>query len=109
MAERIILKNGDVISMNEEKNITYNPTSKVSEVMEQINGAVRNDELQQWFNSGVNCEVLLCNGAGWTKGRVRFVCEFIPDEKPAIKARELSPKQDSVGSTLDDLREQLDL
>ena len=82
MTERIALNDGDVVSTEEDKNITFQPTSKTSEIKNEMYRVVKSEKHQTWFKDGVECEVLLGDGSnGWAKGRIRFVCEFIPDEE----------------------------
>ena len=109
MTERIILKGNDVISMEQHKSLTHNPTSKVHEIREEMDRFI-DSERKAWFHSAVKCEVLLARGGGWMKGKVRFVCDFIPDEKPVPKKKQQLQQELPPGeppSPLDDLREQL--
>ena len=107
MNERIILKNYDVVSMDEEKNFVDSSTAKISEIRKEIEEHINNDDYQLWFQDGVECAVLLGDGSnGWMKGRVRITCEFIPDEKPVAKRR---PPQQEPTSPLTDLRDELNL
>lgn len=111
MTERIILKGNDVISMEEHRNITFQATSKVSEIRNELDRFLKNEEHRKWFKSGIGCEVFLGNGTRtWTKGKVKFVLEFIPEEKPIPRKKEqpqheLPPEE--TPSPLDDLRKQL--
>jgi len=60
-----------------------------------------NDE---WFTTGIDCEILNTDGKGWKKGKVRIKVslEFQPDE-PEIEAIENSNSE----SSLDDIRRKL--
>lgn len=79
MDERIILNNSDVVSMEQGNSITCHPTSKVSEVKQEVTRLVKTNEHKRWFLGGVDCEVLFADGGGWVKGKIKFACEFIPD------------------------------
>lgn len=99
MTERTILNDGDVISMKEDKNLTFKPTSKVSEIKSEIMERFDDDNCD-WVKSGVPCEYLSTKGNGWVKGKVRievsFEPEFVPDKIST-----------SSESSLNDLREKL--
>ena len=106
MNERIILNDDDVVSMDEDKNLTSNPTSKIREVRGKIQNRISNENYHAWFQQGIECAVLLGDGSsGWMTGRVKFTCEFIPDEKPTPKNK--IPQQPT--SPLTNLRSELNL
>lgn len=111
MTERIILKGNDVVSMEEHRNITFQATSKVTEIRNELDRFLKNEEHRKWFKSGLGCEVLLGDGSKrWTRGTVKFVLEFIPNEKPISSTKEQLQQEthpDEPPSPLDDLRNQL--
>ncbi|AFY54402.1 KGK domain protein [Rivularia sp. PCC 7116] len=102
MTERIILNDDDVVSMDKDENLTYKPTSRVDEIKNEIMERF-DDDYREWAREGITCQCLSVKGGGWLKGKVRievsFELEFTPDKTSA------SPS----ASSLNDLREQLDL
>jgi KGK domain len=98
MSDKIYLNQEDVVSMDQDANVAGASTSTVEELMERVRHLVhRNSNLQEdkasdWVAKGVVCKLLLAQGGGWQKGKIRLRLEFIPDQ----------PR-----SELDDLRSQL--
>lgn len=103
--KRIILDENDVVSMKLEQSIANTSTSKVAELKSAAGGCFKTHS--GWFTHSVPCEVLT-EKSGWVKGKVRFVLEFVPAHEQMGK---LTPNAESTNeeSSLDDLRERLDL
>jgi len=111
MSDQIILSDEDVVSMTQDANFTGSSTSTGEELMERLKYLVhRNSNLQEdkasaWLVNGVNCKLLLTQGGGWQKGKIRIRFEFVPDKptstKPLIPTNSASP--------LDDLRSHLEV
>ncbi|MEH2233595.1 MAG: KGK domain-containing protein [Nostoc sp.] len=111
MSDQIILSDEDVVSMAQDANLTDASTSTGEELIERLKYLVhRSSNLQQdkasgWFEDGANCKVLLAQGGGWQKGKIRIIFEFVPDKptptKPLISTNLASP--------LDDLRSHLEV
>ncbi|MEH2236414.1 KGK domain-containing protein [Nostoc sp.] len=111
MSDQIILSDEDVVSMAQNANFTGASTSTGEELMQHLKSLVhRNSSLQEdkasaWLVNGVNCKLLLAQGGGWQKGKIRILFEFIPDKptptKPLIPTDSTSP--------LDDLRSHLEV
>lgn len=99
MAERIILKNDDVVSISVKRDFMSGAsTLKAKEVKQRLCNLIPNLAHQEWFLTHVPCEVLLDRRDKWMKGRARLVIEFIP-ENPEAEQKYISP--------LDDLRKLL--
>ncbi|MEH2280207.1 MAG: KGK domain-containing protein [Nostoc sp.] len=66
---------------------------------------LQEDKVSDWLVNGLNCKVLLAQGGGWQKGKIRIRFEFVHDKptptKPLISTNSASP--------LDDLRSHLDI
>ncbi|MEH2300855.1 MAG: KGK domain-containing protein [Nostoc sp.] len=111
MSEQIILSDEDVVSMAQDANFARASTSTGEELMERLkslvhgNSSLQKDKASDWFGDGVNCKVLLTQGGGWQKGKIRILFEFVPDKptptKPLIPTESTSP--------LDDLRSHLEV
>ncbi|MEH2128945.1 KGK domain-containing protein [Nostoc sp.] len=111
MSDQIFLSDEDVVSMTQDANLTGTSTSTGEELMETVvnlvfqNTSLQQDEAEAWAANGVNCKVLLAQGGGWQKGKIRIRFEFIPDKptptKPLIPTNSASP--------LDDLRSHLEV
>ncbi|MBD2411073.1 hypothetical protein FACHB389_03025 [Nostoc calcicola FACHB-389] len=111
MSDQIILSDEDVVSMAQDANFTGASTSTAEELMECLKSFVhRNSNLQEdkagaWAANGLNCKVLLAQGGGWQKGKIRICFEFFPDKptptKSLISTNSISP--------LDDLRSHLEV
>lgn len=111
MSDQIILSDEDVISMAQDTNLTEASTSTGEELMERLKYLVHRssnleeDKASDWFGDGVNCKLLLAQGGGWQKGKIRILFEFVPDKptptKPLIPTDSTSP--------LDDLRSHLEV
>ncbi|MBN3907677.1 MAG: hypothetical protein HWQ35_14285 [Nostoc sp. NMS1] len=111
MSDQIIPSNEDVISMAQEANLTGASTSTGGELMERLkylvhrSSSLNEEEASKWLEDGVICKLLLANGGGWQKGKIRIVFEFIPDKPTPTKP--LTPINST--SPLDDLRSHLDV
>ncbi|MEH2446752.1 MAG: KGK domain-containing protein [Nostoc sp.] len=111
MSEQIFLSDEDVVSMAQDTNLTEASTLTGEELMETVANLVfqktrlEEDEVKGWAANGVNCKVLLTQGGGWQKGKIRIRFEFVPDKptptKPLIPTNSTSP--------LDDLRSHLEV
>jgi hypothetical protein len=73
------LEDDDVLSMNANENPVYTPTIKVSQVLQKIRSSI-GSSINEWTETGAECEVLRASTAGWRKGKVRLCIEFVPDE-----------------------------
>lgn len=99
MSDQVILSEEDVVSMAEDDNFAGASTSTGEELMETVRNLVfQNTSLQEdkalgWVEKGLRCKILLAQGGGWQKGKIRICFEFTPDNPT---------------SSLDDLRSQLD-
>lgn len=103
MNDEIFLTDGDVVSMSIDQSFTKTTTAKVSEIKQALLKSWLPDSHSRWIGNGASCEVLLTEGGGWRKGRIRFRVEFIPDIPPAPTGIQyILPS-----SPLDDLRSQL--
>lgn len=111
MSDQIILSDDDVVSMAQDANFTGASTSTGEELMETVanllfnNTSLQKDTAEAWSANGLNCKVLLAQGGGWQKGKIRIRFEFVHDKptptKPLISTNSASP--------LDDLRSHLDI
>ncbi|MEH1901910.1 KGK domain-containing protein [Nostoc sp.] len=111
MSDQIILSDEDVLSMAQDANFTEASTSTGEELMETManllfnNTGLQKDTAEAWAANGLNCKVLLAQGGGWQKGKIRIRFEFVPDKptptKPLIPTNSTSP--------LDDLRSHLEV
>ncbi|MEH2455761.1 KGK domain-containing protein [Nostoc sp.] len=111
MSDQIILSDEDVISMAQDANFAEASTLTGEELMERLKYLVHRssnleeDKALDWFGNGVNCKLLLAQGGGWQKGKIRILFEFVPDKptptKPLIPTESTSP--------LDDLRSHLEV
>lgn len=103
----------DVVSVSKSKIIVDGTTFTVEEfvkaLMRTISNYVgnENDERRNWFNTGLDCKVLIPGTKGWQKGKVRITLEFCPDEQELIPQ---SDRMETNGFTspLDDLRKLTD-
>lgn len=97
--------------MAQDTNLTGASTSTGEELMETVvnlvfqNTSLQQDEAEAWAANGVNCKVLLTQGGGWQKGKIRIRFEFVPDK--ATPTKPLIPTNSS--SPLDDLRSHLEV
>ena len=97
--------------MAQDANFTGASTSTGDELMERLkslvhrNTSLQEDKAEAWAANGVNCKLLLAEGGGWQKGKIRIRFEFVPEKvtpiKPLIPAKSASP--------LDDLRSHLEV
>ncbi|MEH2347591.1 MAG: KGK domain-containing protein [Nostoc sp.] len=111
MSNQIFLSDEDVVSMAQDANFVGAPTCTGEELMECLESLVyqysslHEDKASAWAANGVNCKLLLAQGGGWQKGKIRIRFEFIPDKptstKPVIPTNSTSP--------LDDLRSHLEV
>ncbi|MFN6464915.1 MAG: KGK domain-containing protein [Nostoc sp. DedVER02] len=111
MSNQIFLSDEDVVSMAQDANLVGASTSTGEELMERLkylvykNTSLQEDKASAWATNGVNCKLLLAQGGGWQKGKIRIRFEFIPDKptstKPVIPTNSTSP--------LDDLRSHLEV
>ncbi|WP_324281701.1 KGK domain-containing protein [Cyanobacterium aponinum UTEX 3221] len=95
---REMLNDKDVISLEDQQcNIRLShKTFTVEEFKTRLKDSSGvNDKSQEWFNNGVNAEVMT-GGKPWRKGKVRLSIEFIPDES-------------EIESPLDDFRQKTNL
>ncbi|WP_036486751.1 KGK domain-containing protein [Myxosarcina sp. GI1] len=62
-----------------------------------INIIPKNRAFRQWFDGGIDCEILKLGAKNWKKGKVRLkvTFEFIPDE----------PEENISESLLDEIRQ----
>lgn len=100
MSDQIILSDDDVVSMAQDDNFAGASTSTGEELMETVanlvfqNTSLQEDKALGWVDKGLICKVLLAQGGGWQKGKIRIRFEFVPDKS---------------ASPLDDLRSHLDV
>ncbi|MEH2207494.1 MAG: KGK domain-containing protein [Nostoc sp.] len=109
MSDQIFLSDEDVVSMAQDANLTGASTSTGEELMQRLkylvyrNSNLQEDKASDWLVNGANCKLLLAQGGGWQKGKIRIRFEFVPDKptptKPLIPTNSASP--------LDDLRSHL--
>lgn len=79
---REMLKEKDVISLEEQQyniRLSHKTFTKGEFFSTLKNYLSVNDNNKEWFNDGVNAEVMT-EGKRWRKGKVRICIEFIPDE-----------------------------
>jgi uncharacterized protein (DUF302 family) len=79
MENEIVLSDGDVVSMLAEDGLVDAPTAKIIEIKNALADTWL-VEHSAWVEKGVPCEVLLTQGGGWQKGRIRLRIEFIPED-----------------------------
>ncbi|MDZ8034881.1 MULTISPECIES: KGK domain-containing protein [unclassified Nostoc] len=111
MSDQIILSDEDVVSMAQDANLTGASTSTGEELMQRLkylvhrNSNLQADKASDWFEDGANCKLLLAQGGGWQKGKIRILFEFVSENpkptKPLISTNSASP--------LDDLRSHLEV
>ncbi|RCJ25712.1 hypothetical protein A6S26_15355 [Nostoc sp. ATCC 43529] len=111
MSDQIILSNEDVVSMAQDANFSGASTSTGEELMERLkylvhrNTNLQKDKAEAWVANGLNCKLLLAQGGGWQKGKIRIRFEFVPDKptptRSLISTNSVSP--------LDDLRSHLEV
>ncbi|MEQ8468245.1 KGK domain-containing protein [Coleofasciculus sp. E1-EBD-02] len=120
------LQQDEIVSLSEDSLsiLIAHPTFKVSEFIKaMINLLINNDnvlkysvqqkrrdieEVNGWWNEGIQCQVLTHEGKGWQNGKVRLTLEFCPDE-PEIEETSTSnePEISQPESPLDDLRQRI--
>ena len=118
------LQHNEIVSLDEDALpiLITHPTFKVGELLKALIGKIiENDsysknmainkkrsiqEIHGWWNEGMNCEVLTCDGKGWQKGQIRLTLEFIPDE-PEVEEISVSNQLFLPESPLDDLRQMI--
>ncbi|MEQ9233039.1 KGK domain-containing protein [Coleofasciculus chthonoplastes] len=120
------LQQDEIVSLSEDSLsiLIAHPTFKVSEFIKaMINLLINNDnvlkysvqqkrrdieEVNGWWNEGIQCQVLTHEGKGWQNGKVRLTLEFCPDE-PEIEETSASnePEISQPESPLDDLRQRI--
>ncbi|MBD2520341.1 hypothetical protein H6G93_36475 [Nostoc sp. FACHB-973] len=104
MSDQIILSDEDVLSMAQDANFTEASTSTAEELMERLkylvhrNSNLQKDKAEAWAANGLNCNVLLAQGGGWEKSKIRICFEFVPDKptptKSVISTNWVSPLDD---------------
>ncbi|MEQ9358899.1 KGK domain-containing protein [Coleofasciculus chthonoplastes] len=120
------LQQDEIVSLSEDSLsiLIAHPTFKVSEFIKaMINLLINNDnvlkysvqqkrrdreEVNGWWNEGIQCQVLTHEGKGWQNGKVRLTLEFCPDD-PEIEETSASnePEISQPESPLDDLRQMI--
>ncbi|HBE18503.1 MAG TPA: KGK family protein [Cyanobacteria bacterium UBA11149] len=118
------LQQNEIVSLDEHSIpiLLPHPTFKVSELLKAIITKIINtdnictnaanskrrhhQEIHEWWDEGIDCEVLTCDGKGWQKGKVRLALEFIPDE-PEVEEISVSNQLFLPESPLDDLRQMM--
>ncbi|MEQ9367444.1 MAG: KGK domain-containing protein [Coleofasciculus chthonoplastes F3-SA18-01] len=120
------LKQDEIVSIFEDalSILISHPTFKVSELIRAIinlilsydnvfNDSVKKkrrdrEEVNGWWNEGIQCQVLTHEGKGWQNGKVRLTLEFCPDD-PEIEETSASNESDipQPESPLDDLRQRI--
>ncbi len=120
------LQQDEIVSLHEDflSILISHPTFKVSELFRAIinlilsydnvlNDSVKKKkrdqkEVNNWWNEGIQCQVLTHEGKGWQNGKVRLTLEFCPDE-PEIEETSASnePETPQPESPLDDLRQRI--
>ncbi len=116
------LQHNEIVSLDEDSLpiLIPQPTFKVSELLNALIWRIRDhdyicknaanerkrdiQEIHDWCNEGMKCEVLTCDGKGWQTGKVRLTLEFIPDE-PEVEEISASNQLSLPPSPLDDLRQ----
>ena len=117
------LDSEEVLSINEVLKIVLNqPTFKVIEFLLAFKEIIkkqssiyvdrRTDEKAQWFDEGVNAQVLRYGAKNWQRGKVRikFTLEFCPDEPEVQKTS--TPHQLETSepeSPLDNIRRMIEV
>lgn len=74
------LNENDVVTIDDsELSFTQSQTARVREIMKTLVEEHLHDDLGEWGNEGLPCEVLLASGGGWQRGRIKLSLQFIPD------------------------------
>ncbi|EDX72749.1 KGK domain superfamily [Coleofasciculus chthonoplastes PCC 7420] len=120
------LQQDEIVSLHEDSLsiLISHPTFKVIELLRAtinlilsydnvLNDSVKKKkrdqkEVNNWWNQGIQCQVLTHEGKGWQNGKVRLTLEFCPDE-PEIEETSASnePEIPQPESPLDDLRQRI--
>jgi hypothetical protein len=112
------LDSEEVVSIDEGLKIVLNqPTFKIREFVVAFKDVIkkhssiyvnsRTDEKAQWFDEGVNAQVLKYGAKNWQNGKVRikFTLEFCPDEPEVQKTSTPNqPETSEPESPLDEIR-----
>ncbi|MEQ9480752.1 KGK domain-containing protein [Coleofasciculus sp. F4-SAH-05] len=120
------LQQDEIVSLSEDSLsiLIAHPTFKVSEFMKaMINLLINNDnvlkysiqkkrrdieEVNGWWNEGIQGQVLTHEGKGWQNGKVRLTLEFCPDEAEIEETSASNePEISQPESPLDDLRQSI--
>lgn len=95
--------NEDEVIYTSVKFLNLSNTFKVKELLEVLTSYFKETSVFKLFDNGLPIELLRLDAKGWTKGKLRFKLEFIPDE-PEIEEILETQKISQQESSLDDIR-----
>lgn len=109
------LEREDVVSVYAGQILLNNRTFVVNELIIALMQIVKEkagntwiEDKEHWFREGVDCKILKPGAKNWSRGKVRFTLEFIPENlgitEPDDNANLENKKSDSP---LDDIRQKM--